>query len=122
MGRPLQHVFYTMLAAVVWMALLTVALLAYPRRPRTAGTLLTLMGGWIFLLRYMNWDGGRVASGFWTASWMGGFWLVLGVGWIVRFSNAERRAAHIGYWTARRVRLIDTIEDEAQGDHEHHDR
>jgi hypothetical protein len=87
--------------AFVWIVLLTAALLTYPRRPRTAGLLLALVGGWIFLMRYMNWDGGRVASGFWIASWMGGFWLVLGVCWIVKFSNAGTRAAHIGYWTAK---------------------
>ena len=33
-----------MLAAFVWMALLTAALLVYPRRPRLAGTLVALMG------------------------------------------------------------------------------
>jgi hypothetical protein len=90
-----------MLAAFVWIALLTAALLVYPRRPRTAGALIALMGVWTFLLRYVHWGNGRVTTGFWTASWMAAFWLVIGVSWIVRFSNAERRTAHIGYWTAK---------------------
>ena len=90
-----------MLAAFVWIALLTAALLVYPRRPRTAGALVASMGIWTFLLRYLHWDNGRVTTGFWTASWMAAFWLVIGVSWIVRFSNAKRRAAHIGYWTAK---------------------
>jgi len=63
----------------------------------TAGMLLALMGGWIFLIRYMNWDGGRVASGFWTASWMGGFWLMLGVG----FGTEVTVIALVGGLTAR---------------------
>jgi hypothetical protein len=78
-----------MLAMFVWVALLTAALLVYPRRPRVAGTLVALMGGWTFLLRYLQWNNDRVTTGFWTA------W------WIVRFSNAERRASHIAYWTAK---------------------
>ncbi len=90
-----------MLAMFVWVALLTAALLVYPRRPRVAGTLVALMGGWTFLLRYLQWTNDRVTTGFWTAWWMAAFWLVWGFVWIVRFSNAERRASHIAYWTAK---------------------
>ena len=90
-----------MLAFVVWMALLTAALLVYPRRPRTAGVLIALMGAWTYLLRYLPWNNQRVTSGSWTTWWMAAFWLGWGLIWIVRFSNAERRAAHIGYWTAK---------------------
>jgi hypothetical protein len=90
-----------MLAMFVWMALLTSALLVYPRRPRAAGALIALMGVWTFLLRYLRWNNERVTTGFWTASWMAAFWLVWGLIWIVRFSNARRRAAHVAYWTAR---------------------
>ncbi len=90
-----------MLAAFVWIALLTAALLVYPRRPRTAGVLVALMGVWTFFLRHMRWDATRVTTGFWTAPWMAAFWLAWGLVWIVRFSNARRRAAHIDYWTAK---------------------
>ena len=90
-----------MLAAFVWIALLTAALLVYPRRPRTAGALVALMGVWTFLLRYLQWNNERITTGFWTARWMGAFWLVWGTIWIVRFSNAERRALHVAYWTAK---------------------
>ena len=60
-----------MLAMFVWVALLTAALLAYPRRPRVAGALIALMGGWTFLLRYLQWNNERVTTGFWTAWWWG---------------------------------------------------
>jgi hypothetical protein len=90
-----------MFPAVVWTALLTAALLTYPRRPRTAGALLIGLGLWTFLLRYMHWGSGRVASGVWTASWVAALWLAIGVSWIVKFSNRDTRAAHVGYWTAK---------------------
>ena len=90
-----------MLAAFVWIALLTAALLVYPRRPRTAGVLIAAMGVWTFLLRYLHWTSDRVTAGFWTAWWMAAFWLVWGLVWIVRFSSAESRAAHVDYWTAK---------------------
>ena len=90
-----------MLAFVVWTTLLTAALLVYPRRPRTAGVLILLMGVWTFALRYFPWTSQRVTAGYWTAWWMAAFWIVWGLIWIVRFSSATRRAAHIGYWTAK---------------------
>jgi hypothetical protein len=90
-----------MLAAFVWIALLTAALLVYPRRPRVAGTLVALMGAWTFLLRYLPWTNQRVTAGFWTTWWMAAFWLAWGLVWIVRFSSPARRASHIAYWTAK---------------------
>ena len=90
-----------MFAIFVWIALLTAALLDYPRRPRTAGALIALMGAWTFLLRYLPWNNQRVTAGIWTAWWMAAFWLAWGLIWIVRFSNTERRAAHVAYWTAK---------------------
>ncbi len=90
-----------MLAAFVWIALLTAAMLVYPRRPRTAGVLVALMGGWTFLLRHLHWNHERITTGFWTAWWMAAIWLTWGLIWIVRFSDTERRAAHIAYWTEK---------------------
>jgi hypothetical protein len=90
-----------MLSMVVWVALLTSALLAYPRRPLAAGVLIALMGIWTFVLRYLPWNIQRLTTGYWTAWWMAAFWLAWGLVWIVRFSNARRRAAHIAYWTAK---------------------
>ena len=49
-----------MLAFFIWMVLLTAALLVYPRRPRTAGALIALMGVWTYLLRYLPWNNQRV--------------------------------------------------------------
>ena len=56
-----------MLAFFVWMVLLTAALLVYPRRPRTAGVLIALMGVWTYLLPYLPWNNQRVNTGYWTA-------------------------------------------------------
>ena len=90
-----------MLSMFVWVALLTAALLAWPRRPRTAGVLIALMGVWTFVLRYLPWNIQRLTAGYWTTWWMAAFWLAWGLVWIVRFSNAARRHAHIAYWTAK---------------------
>ena len=92
-----------MLAFLVWMVLLTAALLVYPRRPRTAGVLIALMGAWTYLLRYLPWNNQRVNTGYWTAWWMAAFWLAWGLIWIVRYSNNERRAAHLAYWTEKKT-------------------
>jgi len=92
-----------MLAFLVWMVLLTAALLVYPRRPRTAGVLIALMGAWTYLLRYLPWNNQRVNTGYWTAWWMATFWLSWGLIWIVRYSNSQRRAAHLAYWTEKKT-------------------
>jgi membrane associated rhomboid family serine protease len=92
-----------MLAFSVWMVLLTAALLLYPRRPRTAGGLIAAMGVWTYLLRYLPWNNQRVNTGYWTAWYTAAFWLAWGVIWIVRYSNAERRSAHLAYWTEKKT-------------------
>ena len=90
-----------MIAFVVWIALLTGALLVYPRRPRTAGVLIALMGVWTFALRYLPWTNQRVTAGYWTSWWMASIWIGWGLIWIVRFSFRRTRTAHIDYWTAK---------------------
>ena len=90
-----------MLEASVWIALLTTALLVYPRRPRTAGLLIFLMGVWTFALRYLPWTTQRVTAGYWSSWWMAAFWLAWGLIWMVRFSSTTKRDAHIAYWTAK---------------------
>ena len=92
-----------MLAFLVWMVLLTSALLVYPRRPRTAGSLIALMGVWTYLLRYLPWNNQRVTTGYWTAWYMAAFWLAWGLIWIVRYSNSSRRSAHVAYWTEKKT-------------------
>jgi hypothetical protein len=87
--------------AMVWIGLLTAGFLCYPRRPRTAGTLMILVGAWTFLLKYMNWGNGRVTTGVWTAFWVAAFWFIVGLLWIVKFRDRDVRAAHVGYWTAK---------------------
>ena len=91
-----------MLAFVVWVVLLSTALLVYPRRPRTAGALIALMGAWTFLLHRLPFNNQRVTTGYWTAWWMAAFWLAWGLIWVVRFSNTARRDAHIAYWTEKK--------------------
>ena len=34
---------------------------------------------------------------------MAAFWLAWGLIWIVRYSNATRRAAHLAYWTEKKT-------------------
>ena len=92
-----------MLAFSVWMVLLTAALLVYPRRPRTAGVLIASMGIWTYLLRYLPWNNQRVNTGYWTGWYMTAFWLAWGLIWIVRYSDADRRAAHLAYWTEKKT-------------------
>ena len=90
-----------MLAACVWISLLTSAMLAYPRRPRAAGLLVASMGLWTFLVRYLHWNNERITVGFWTSWWMATIWLGWGLIWVVRFSIPTTRAAHIAYWTEK---------------------
>ena len=40
--------------------------------------------------------------GYWTAWYMAAFWMTWGLIWIVRYSNTERRAAHLAYWTEKK--------------------
>jgi hypothetical protein len=87
--------------AIVWIVLLTAAFLCYPRRPRSAGTLMILVGAWTLLLKYMNWGNGRVTTGVWTAAWVAVFWLAVGLFWTVKFRDPDVRAAHVDYWTAK---------------------
>ena len=56
-----------MLAFFVWMVLLTAALLVYPRRPRTAGVLIALMGVWTYLLPLPALEQPARDTGYWTA-------------------------------------------------------
>jgi hypothetical protein len=90
-----------MLAALVWITLLTSGLLCYPRRPRTAGLLFVLLAVWTWLLRFLSWGDGRTSTGTWGASWVAAIWLAMGLFWLVKFSNATARAEHVGYWTAK---------------------
>jgi hypothetical protein len=89
------------IAAAVWGLLLTAGGLLYPRRPRLAGLMLMLLGLWTIPLGRYNWGGGRTGTSVWSAAWLAICWCAIGLAWIIRFSNAKRRADHIGYWTEK---------------------
>ena len=79
----------------LWIVLLAVAGLCYPRRPRTAGALFLALGALSILMQFTHNAGNGLAA------LAGVFWIGLGVWYVVKFRNPDVRAKHVEYWTAK---------------------
>lgn len=87
-----------MWASAAWVALLTTALLIFPRRPRTSGVLFLALAAWSMMLRMMQQE--HSPSGF---SHLAGavIWLALGLRNLIKYRTAAARANHVSYWTEK---------------------
>ncbi len=81
---------------VLWMALLTVAGLCYPRAPRVAGAVFIVLGALTIHLT----AAGRPGLDVLTFA-PGAGWFVLGTSHLIGFRNPARRAQHLAFWTAK---------------------
>ena len=84
-----------MWSGVLWFALLTAAMLCYPRRPRTAGVLWVVLGMLSLFLRYLHNPGNLLGSV------SGAFFVILGVTYLFKYRRPDVRAKHVEYWTAK---------------------
>ena len=75
--------------------LLTVGLLCYPRRPRTTGIFMVALGILSILLQIQQGPPTLLSSV------SGGFFIVMGVSYLVKYRHADVRARHVEYWTAK---------------------
>jgi hypothetical protein len=82
-----------MVAGLLWFALLTAAMLCYPRRPRTAGVLWMMLGTLSLVQSYT-----RSAQ---LGAVSGVFCIGLGIWYLVKYRDADVRAKHVEYWTAK---------------------
>jgi len=87
-----------MWASLIWVALLTAALLIFPRRPRTSGLLFLALAAWSMLLRMMKQE--HSPSGF---SNLAGavIWVAMGLRNLIKYRTAAARAAHQSYWSEK---------------------
>jgi hypothetical protein len=84
-----------MWTGLLWFALLAAAMLCYPRRPRTAGTLWIMLGVLSVAMRFA-----RVAGGsFGPIS--GLFMIGMGTWYLIKYRSPNVRAKHGEYWTAK---------------------
>jgi len=79
---------------ILWFTLLTAGMLSYPRRPRIAGVLWIMLG---VLSLTMNVQ--RNAG--WFGLVPGVFMIGMGSWYVIKYSNADVRAKHVEYWTAK---------------------
>ena len=82
-----------MWTGLLWFALLAAAMLAYPRRPRTAGVLWMALGSLSLVESYTRSARLGAVSGV--------FCIGLGIWYLVKYRDAEVRAKHVEYWTAK---------------------
>ena len=79
---------------LLWIAILAVAGLIYPRRPRTAAALFVL-GMLSIILAFTH----NIGSGFGAVA--GAFWIGLGIWYLVKYRKPDARANRVEYWTAK---------------------
>ncbi len=82
-----------MWTGLLWFALLTTALLAYPRKPRMSGILWVMLG--ILSISQSYSHGGRFGG------LSGTFCVGMGVWYLVKYRDPDVRAKHVEYWTAK---------------------
>lgn len=76
---------------VLWFARLAAAMLCYPRRPRTAGTLWIMLGV-LSLTRIVPRD-----SNSWSGPISGMFMIAMGTWYLVKYRRPDIRAKHVEY-------------------------
>ncbi len=80
---------------LLWIAILAVAGLIYPRRPRTTAALFVVLGALSITLVFTHHEGNNLGAV------AGAFWIGLGVWYLVKYRTPEARAKHVEYWTAK---------------------
>ena len=76
-----------------WLVLMGAAALCYPRRPRTAGTLFLVAGGFMFVV----WAVGAIGA---NPPVIAATSAALGLGTLWKFRDSAVRAKHVAEWTA----------------------
>ena len=77
-----------------WLVIMGAAGLCYPRRPRTAGTLFLVAGGFIFVM----WSMGAIGD---DPPIIAATSAMLGIGALWKFRVRDIRAAHVSDWTGK---------------------
>jgi len=82
------------LILTVWLGLMGLGGLCYPRRPRATGVLFVMAGGFMFIVWATGaiGDARPIAAVTSTALGLGSFW---------RFRDPAVRAAHVAEWTGK---------------------
>jgi hypothetical protein len=83
-----------MLILTVWLGLMGLGGLCYPRRPRATGVLFVIAGGFLFAV----WSAGAIGGAPPIAGVMSA---ALGLGNLWRFRSPTVRAAHVAEWTGQ---------------------
>jgi hypothetical protein len=80
---------------LLWIAILAVAGLIYPRRPRTTAALFVVLGVLSIVLVFTHNQGNNLGGA------AGVFWIGLGIWYLVKYRTPDARAKHIEYWTEK---------------------
>jgi hypothetical protein len=83
-----------MLILTVWLGLMGLGGLCYPRRPRATGGLFVIAGGFLFTVWATGAIGGAPPIAAVTSA-------ALGLGTLWRFRDPTVRAAHVAAWTGK---------------------
>lgn len=80
---------------LLWIVILAVAGLLYPRRPRITAALFVVLGVLSIFLALNQRNANNLGA------LAGAFWIALGIWYLLKFRTADARAKHIGYWTEK---------------------
>jgi hypothetical protein len=80
---------------LLWIAILAVAGLIYPRRPRTTAALFVVLGVLSIILVFTHNQGNSLGGV------AGVFWIGLGIWYLVKYRTADARTRHVEYWTEK---------------------
>jgi hypothetical protein len=89
-----ERIIAAMWPFLLWIAILAVAGLVYPRRPRTTAALFVVLGTLSIILAFTHNAGNHLGAA------AGVFWIVLGIWYLVKYRTPDARAKHVEYWTA----------------------
>jgi hypothetical protein len=84
-----------MWSGLLWIMILAVAGLVYPRRPRTTAALFVALGVLSLTLAFTHRNGNNLGA------LAGAFWIGLGIWYLLKYRTAAARARHVEYWTEK---------------------
>ena len=84
-----------MWTGLLWIAILAVAGLIYPRRPHITAALFVVLGALSIILAFTHNSENNLGAV------AGAFWIGLGVWYLVKYRTPDARAKHVEYWTAK---------------------